>query len=106
MDKQITTSEELKKQDGKLVEVRGNLLDSDPVKRVPVRLQLEDSSLVYIGSFKDASKLDFNGLQNYFQNQVVIKGVVYTDSIPEKYAVISRLNGPYLVEIQEVYRIE
>lgn len=33
MDKMITTSEQLKKQEGKLVEVRGNLLSSDPMKK-------------------------------------------------------------------------
>ncbi|MCR6639868.1 MAG: hypothetical protein NVV82_13035 [Sporocytophaga sp.] len=65
-------------------------------------MQLEDSSFVYIGSFENTSKLDFNVIQKYFQNQVVIKGVVYTDSIPEKYKIISRLNAPYLVDIQEV----
>lgn len=102
MDKMITTSEQLKKQEGKLVEVRGNLLSSDPMKRVPVRMQLEDSSFVYIGSFENASKLDFNVIQKYFQKRVIIKGVVYIDSIPEKYKIISRLSGPYLVDIQEV----
>ena len=102
MDKIITTSEQLKKQEGKLVEVRGNLLSSDPMKRVPVRMQLEDSSFVYIGSFENASKLDFNVIQKYFQKRVIIKGVVYIDSIPEKYKIISRLSGPYLVDIQEV----
>lgn len=102
----ISNETELKTNEGKFCIVQGKLLISDSIKRTPTRLVLNDSSIVYLGSFSEYSTFDFSNINSFSNKEVLIKGIPYFDSIPDKYKIISRLNGPYLVDIEEINEVK
>ena len=102
MNEPVSGINELKKNEGKSVQVKGMLLPSDVMKRIPVRIQLNDSALVYLGTFDPASGLEFDKLETYYNKNILIKGIVYFNHIPSGYEIVSRLNGPYLVDIKDI----
>jgi hypothetical protein len=98
----MTNVNELKNNEGALSVIRGKFLPADAMKRIPFRLQLIDSTILFIGSFDSSSNINYTKLDKYINQDVELRGTVYFESVPSQYKIISRLTGPYIVEIKEI----
>lgn len=98
----IISAADLKQREGQSIAASGTLLPSDVSVRKPVALQMADGAHIYIGSFTSDSGLDMARLDPFYSHSVVINGIIYTGAIPPSHQIISRLDGPYLVDITSI----
>lgn len=105
-NKSITSAADLTRHEGRVVAVSGTLSPSDVRTRTPVALHLSDGAHIYIGSFTAASGLDLTRLDPFYHRAVVIDGTLYTGEIPASHGILSRLSGPYLVDISSIKAVD
>src|SRR4051812_1374628 len=83
----ISNVNDLKSKEGKRVSINGKLLPADAIKRIPFSIQLQDSSIIYLGTFNSSMEIDFLKLDTLINKKVEVNGIVYFDSVPAPYIV-------------------
>lgn len=91
---------DLEKHDGKQIYVEGTLRIPKR-KRHLTRLELTDSTQIVLGFFK--TKLD----KCLNKQKIRIRGIIfYKKEIPDKYELFSRMDLPYLLDIESIKEIK
>ena len=98
------TMADLKKHNGQMVTIQGDFEEMDPMRRKPPQILLKDSTWVIL-SFTSSDINPGPERQSELSGSTVIaRGKIFTEEIPNKYGIISRLSSPYLLEIELLER--